>query len=229
MSDLPPLVGALALSVLAVLTVVLMVVEARRYVQRRMRPHLFWSVGLALVVVSLAIEAIFYAGGWSVPAAQSYFFLVALLVGVLSLGSAELLLPHQYRAPYAVYVAVLSAVTAYLCFVDPIGRGVLSGGVVTGNPSLGVLVASSCVTVPAAAIMVIGSIRSALQLRQWRLLYVAAGILVISAAGALYIVSIPITLYFAEFVGVFLLFVGFGGLPSRHASARGVPQVAGGA
>ncbi|HEY6239046.1 MAG TPA: hypothetical protein VIZ68_07680 [Thermoplasmata archaeon] len=229
MTILTPLAGALALVVLSVLTLLLAAVEARRFAARGGRAHLYWSAGLGLVVVTILFEAVFYSGAWSELLAQSYLFLVAVLVGLLSLGSAELLLPARARPIYAGYVAVTCAIVGYFSLTQPVAPSILSDGVFTGNPSLAVILASSLVTLPAAAVMVIGSLRSAVKLRQWRLLYVTAGILVISAAGTLYIVSVPITLYFAEFVGVLLLFIGFGGLPARSAARSPAPSAAGGA
>jgi len=223
-----PLAGSLALVVLAALTLLLAGVEARRYRERGLRAHLFWSAGLALVVVTILFEAVFYFGVWSEPLAQSYLFLVAVLVGLLSLGSAELLLPERARPIYAAYVVATSALVGYLSFTQSVSPTILSDGVFTGNPTLAVILASSLVTVPAAAVMVVGSLKSAFKLKLWRLLYVTAGILVISAAGTLYIVSVPITLYFAEFVGVLLLFVGFGGLPARSPTGSTAASPAGG-
>jgi len=220
MVDISPDAGTVSLVLLAALTTILAAVEARRYAQRSTRAHLFWTAGLALVVVTLLIEAVFYFGTWSAPLAQSYFFLVAILVGLLSLGSAELLLPMRARWAYAAYMVALMGVVGFYSFTEPVDASILSGGVVTGNPPLDVVVASTLLTVPAAALMVVGSVRSALQSRQWRLLSLAAGIVVISAAGGLYIVAVPITLYFAEFLGVFLIYVGFGGYPIGAAVRR---------
>jgi hypothetical protein len=212
--------GTISLLLLAALTAILAGVEVRRYRSRGGRAHLYWAGGLSLVAFTLAIEAVFYYGTWSTVLAQSYFFLVALLVGLLSLGSAELLLGPRARLTYGAYVALMSLAVAVFSFTEPIDSSILTGGVVTGNPPLDVVITSTLLTVPAAAVMVVGSVRSALKLRQWRLLSLAAGILVISAAGGLYIVSVPITLYFAEFVGVFLIYVGFGGFPIGAAHPR---------
>lgn len=225
MVGVSPDAGTVSLILLAALTCILAVVEARRYAARYVRAHLYWCAGLALVAASLLIEAVFYYGLWSPVLAQSYFFLVAVLVGLLSLGSAELLFPLRARIVYAAYTVAMMVAVGVYSFTRPIDVSILNGGVVTGNPSLEVVITSTLLTVPAAAVMVIGSVRSALQTRQWRLLSLAAGILVISAAGGLYVVSIPITLYFAEFVGVFLIYVGFGGFPlgSAHRRAASAP------
>jgi hypothetical protein len=220
MNLVSPTAGAIGLILLAALTSILAVVEARRYSERSARAHLFWTVGLVMVAVSLVVEAVFFYGTWSSVLAQTYFFLVAVLVGLLSMGSAELLFSVRAKWAYGAYMVGMMATVGFLSFSEPIDSSILSGGVVTGNPPIAVVIASTMLTVPAAAIMIYGSVRSAFQLRQWRLLSLAAGILVISAAGGLYIVSVPITLYFAEFVGVFLLYVGFGGFPIGSATRR---------
>jgi len=152
---------------------------------------------------------------------------VALLVGLLSFGSAENGLPAKWRRVYMAYVGVATAVVGYFCLVDPVSGSVLSQGVVTGNPSLGIVLSSTALTVPAATLMAGLALLGVYRKRVWRLAFIAAGILVISAAGGLYIVSIPVTLYYAEFIGVFLLYIGFGGVrPSTLR--RPTPAAAGG-
>ena len=202
----------ISIGVLALLAALLGVVEWRRYSAQGARSHLYWAVGLLLVFFTLFEEVIFYAGYWTSGLLSSYFFLVALLVGILSFGSAENGLPAKWRRVYMAYVTGATAVTAFFCLTTTVSGSVLSQGVVTGNPSLGIVLSSTALTVPAAALMAGLALLGVYRNRVWRLAYIAAGILVISAAGGLYIVSVPVTLYYAEFIGVFLLYVGFGGV-----------------
>ncbi|HEV2316646.1 MAG TPA: hypothetical protein VGV89_03625 [Thermoplasmata archaeon] len=211
----------LSLVVLSALTFVLGGFETRRWLSFRRRSELYWSVGLVLVGITLAQEAAVYAGYDAGPFLAFYFLLVALLVGILSLGSAELAFGPRWRRVYAAYLAAASALVAYFCFAGPISAQVVTAGVVTGSPGVGVIVASSLVTFPAAAIMAGGAILGVVRGRRWNLAYIAAGILVISAAGSLYIASFPVTLYYAEFAGVLLLFFGFVRLPAPSPAPSG--------
>ena len=202
----------ISLGVLGLLAATLGVVEWRRFKVQGARSHLYWSIGLVLVFFTLFEEALFFAGVWTSGLLSSYFFLVALLVGILSFGSAENGLPAKWRRVYMAYITLATAAVAFFCLTSPVSGAVLSQGIVTGNPSLGVILSSTALTVPAATLMAGLALLGVYRHRVWRLAYIAAGILVISAAGGLYIVSIPVTLYYAEFIGVFLLYVGFGGV-----------------
>ncbi len=209
-----------SLFLLAILALLLAVSEARRFRRQRLVAHLYWSIGLGLVFFTLFEEAVFYAGVWSDALIRSYLFLVAALVGVLSLGSAEVGMRPVVRRLYAAYVVATSAAVAFYCLTEPVSQGILTQGVVTGFPGLGIVLSSTALTVPAAAIMVVVSVLGAWRQHRWRLAYVAAGIVVISIAGALYVVQFPVTLYYAEFVGVILLYLGFGGV--RPSTVRTV-------
>ena len=79
----------ISLGVLGLLAALLGVVEWRRFRAQGARAHLYWSIGLFLVFFTLIEEVVFYAGYWTSALLGSYFFLVALLVGLLSFGSAE--------------------------------------------------------------------------------------------------------------------------------------------
>ncbi len=207
----------LSLVILGLAALLLGLAEFQRYRRSALRPHLYWSLGLGLVAVTIFEEAAFVNGLWSAGLVQSYLFLIAFLVGLLSLGSAEAGLTGAWKNAYFGYVAVVSAATLAFCLLEPVGPGILSGGIVTGSPPLGILVASSALTVPAAVLMVVSSLMQARRQRRWRLAWIALGIIVISIAGGLYIASIPETLYYAEFVGVVLLFLGFGGVRGLSA------------
>lgn len=208
---LPTTLGVVSLAVLAALAAVLSYAELRRFIAGNGRAHLYWGVGLVLVVVTLLEEAAFFAGVVADPLLRSYLFLVALLVGILSLGSAETGLSRRIRRGYSAFVLLVSVVLAFFSFTEPITAPLVAGGVVSGNPPVGILLASTLLTVPAAVLMTVLSLFAAYRQRRPRLALVAAGILVISVAGGLYVASFPMTLYAAEFVGVVLLFLGFGG------------------
>jgi hypothetical protein len=218
-----------SLSLLATAVVLLTVLEARKYRSTHHRPHLYWSIGLLLVVVTLAIEVVFYVGTWSQGLIRWYLFLVAVLVGVLSMGSAELSLSVRGQRVYAIYLLGSIALCAYVILQAPQSPSILSSGVVTGYPGLEVTLVSILVTVPASVLMAASSLWAAYGQRRWRPAWTAAGIIVISVAGALYIVSLPVTLYYAEFIGIVLLFVGFGGVPSPLAQSSPARFASGGA
>lgn len=201
-----------SIGVLGLLAALLGVVEWRRYTAQGTMSHLYWSVGLFLVFATLLEEAVFYAGVWTSALLDSYFFLVAVLVGILSLGSVENGLGPKWRRAYSAYVVAITALVAYFCATTVVSGSVLSQGVVTGSPGLGIVLSSTALTVPAAVLMAALALLGAYRHKVWRLAFIAAGIIVISAAGGLYIVAIPITLYYAEFIGVFLLYIGFGGV-----------------
>lgn len=212
-----------SIGVLAMVALLLALAEFRRYQSQRIRPHLYWALGLVLVTATLLEEAVFAVGVWNSAIVQSYLFIVALLVGVLSLGSAEANLTGRWRTAYFGYIGAMAAAVALFCAIEPPAPDILSGGILVGNPPLGVVVTSTLLTVPASILMAGTSLLAAKRLRRWRLASIAAGIIVISIAGALYIVSVPETLYYAEFAGVVLLFFGFGGVrPLPHRAAAPV-------
>lgn len=183
-------------------------------------PHLYWGIGLVLVFVTTLEEAVVYAGTVSAPLLTSYFVLVAILVGILSLGSAELVLKGRVKALWSSYILGLGALTAILGVVYPIpsAAAVLTGGVVTGNPPLAVLASSSLLTISASVMLAGSALYAAFWGKNWQLLYIAAGIIFISIAGSLFaFFSTPVLLYYAEFGGFVLLFLGFVKVPGLSA------------
>jgi len=170
-------------------------------------------VGLFLVFVTLAQEVPLYVGIWSEPLIQSYLILVAVLVGVLSLGSAELSLPGRWRTLWFGYMGAMSVALVVCGLIVSVPSSVVVDGVVSGQLPPVIEVVSSLITFPAAALLFVSSLYGAIRQRRLNLLYIAAGTAVISAAGALYIASFPAALYYAEFVGVVLLFLGFVKIP----------------
>jgi len=196
----------------------------RRYLEDRQTCHLYWGVGLALIAFTMAQEAVFYLGVWSTPFAQAYLVLVALLVGILSLGTAELSLRGWMHRLWFEFIALAGAAMIVVGILYPPARSIVVSGVVTGLPPTPVLIMSSIVTFPATLLLVGASGYGAFWQKRYHLLFIASGTAVIAAAGSLYIASFPLSLYYAEFAGTVLLFFGFVRLPIL--SPRTIPVAA---
>jgi hypothetical protein len=211
---------AASIVALSLIALVLAVLVLSRFRRERQLWNLYWGVGIFLVFFTLAEEASLYVGLWSQLLIRSYFVLVALLVGVLSLGSAELALKGRRKYLWFGFVGVASAACVVLGALTPVPSSIMFGGVVWGVPSMD-LVASSLVTIPSSLLLILTSLYGAIHQKRPRLLFITLGAAVIALSGSLYIVSFPATLYYAEFIGVVLLFFGFvnvGGRPGSHPS-----------
>jgi len=209
----------------AVIAVLLTGVVLWRYSHGHQRCHLYWGIGLALVAVTMAQEGAFYLGLWSEWFAQTYLVLVALLVGILSLGSAELSLKGWGRRLWWGYMGVTGAALVVVSFLSTVPSSIVVDGVVTGLPPIGIVVISSLVTFPASLLLIGSSLYGAIWQKRYHLLFIAVGTAVIAAAGSLYLVSFPLSLYYAEFVGVVLLFLGFVRVPGLSSYATPTPAV----
>ncbi len=95
-------------------------------------------------------------------------------------------------------------------------------GIITGDPPLLLIVISSLVTGPATIVLLASSVSSLRRSRDWRTLLLVAGALVLGAGGTFYIASFPVVLYYAEFIGIVLLFAG---LMSLKPMAPAAPAV----
>jgi hypothetical protein len=65
------------------------------------------------------------------------------------------------------------------------------------------------VTFPAAIILILIAALSYRKTRNPKLISIIIGVVVVSVAGTLYIVQFPAFLYYAEFIGILLLWIGF--------------------
>jgi hypothetical protein len=70
------------------------------------------------------------------------------------------------------------------------------------------LVLSSFVTVPATIVLLGFAVLSLRRSFHWKGLLMIAGASVLAGGGAFYIASFPVALYYAEFIGIVLLFIG---------------------
>ncbi len=208
---------AVAIGILSGVTLLLAAFLLRKYARGRRVSYLYWGSGILLIFVTLAEEAALYSGVWSQPLIRSYLVLVALLVGILSLGSAELSLRGRWKVLWFGYIGVTGVAVTVVGILTSVPSSVLYEGVVWGLPPMAIVVASSLMTIPGAMLLILASLYGAWTQKRWELLYITVGTIVISVSGSLYIVSFPTTLYFAEFVGVVLLFLGFVKVPGLSA------------
>ncbi|HYA54316.1 MAG TPA: hypothetical protein VEG42_01775 [Thermoplasmata archaeon] len=196
---------------LALLTSVLTILAGRGFV-RFFRTHrhsqLGWGVGLAFGGVATAIELAAYVGVVSSLMLQAYVFFSAAIVGTLSLGSVRAFRRPVYRNLYAGYIIAVSAVVGLFCFLTPVPASMVQSGVISGNPPVFLLVLSSFITVPATIVLLGFAVVSLRRSFHWKGLLMIAGASVLAAGGAFYIASFPVALYYAEFIGIVLLFIG---------------------
>ncbi|MCI4317500.1 MAG: hypothetical protein L3J96_03090 [Thermoplasmata archaeon] len=211
------LVGASLVS----LTVLLAVLSVRGFLQFRrghVRSQLMWASGLTCAAAAMLIEAVVFAGVVSSILLQSYVFLSAAIVGVLSLGATRILQRPRVEAAYTAYVLVSSGLVAVMCAVTPLPTSMVSAGIISGNPPVLLLVLSSLVTGPATVLLLTASYLSLRRSWRWQTLLMVAGAVILGAGGTLYIASFPVALYYAEFLGILILFLGLISMPQASAS-----------
>ena len=219
--------AAIAVS-LFVLSGLLAVLSARgvlRFGATRAPVQLAWTVGLLFATAAMLIESVVYLGVLSDALLAAYIFLSAAIVGVLSLGATRVLHSVRIQRAYAGYILATCALVGVASFSTPVPGGMVSGGIIDGNPSVLLVLLSSTVTFPATVVLLAASVVALRRTRDWQNLLMIAGALILGAGGTLYIASFPVALYYAEFLGIVLLFFGLVSL--AHRSTAPVPRTAG--
>ena len=186
----------------------LAVVITNRYMKKRGRPLLFWSSGMWLFALGVLLEIAFAMGAYSQLLIMAYLFIVALIVNALALGSIQLVSSNRVRNSYYLF-SVASVLLLLYSLVSADQGDLIRGYVVAGNPTDLVIIASSLITFPAAAVLVAVAYLGYRKRKDPRLLSIIAGVVIVSIAGTLYIVQYPAFLYVAEVLGIALLWYGF--------------------
>jgi hypothetical protein len=195
----------------------------RRYRAAPTRPQLMWGSGLIFATGAMAIEAAVYLGADTSLLLQAYVFFSAAIVGVLSLGATRILRHTKVEAGYLYYTVATCGLVGLFSFLTPLTPGsMVTGGIITGDPPLLLLVLSSLVTFPATVVLLTASYLSLRRSWRWQTLLMIAGALILGAGGTLYIASFPVALYYAEFLGIVLLFLGLISLPQSSANTTPV-------
>ncbi len=198
-------------SSLGLLGLALGILSARGFVkfaQTRSTAQLAWGVGLGFGTAAMGVELVAYVGVVSSVLLQFYVFFSAAIVGVLSLGSAHAFHRPGFERGYAAYTIAASGVVALFSFTTPMPDTMVVRGIISGNPPVLLLVLSSFVTVPATVVLLTAAVLSLKKSFRWRGLLMVAGASVLGAGGAFYIASFPVVLYYAEFIGILMLFAG---------------------
>ena len=180
----------------------------KHYVGGKNRSFLYWSAGMWLFAFAVLLEVVFSFSIYKPVLMGTYLFAVAVLVQMLSLGSLNLLKKRGFMLSYAVYSVIVDIFLLFSLVLTPVGN-IIINGVVFGALPLLVTIASSFVTFPAAAILIVTAVLSYRTRKSYKMLDIIAGTVVVSIAGTLYIAAFPAFLYFAEFIGILLLWFGF--------------------
>ena len=194
--------------VILILSAALAVLLTAKFLKKRQRSHLYWSIGLWLFAVDVLLEVAFAYGVYSELLIGVYLFTVALLVEFLALGSVQLVKSKRLRLSYYAFCVASTALLAYSIAVSHIGN-IITNYIVFGALPLLVTVMSIVVTFPAAAVLVAVAAVSYKRRRSKKMLSIIAGVVVVTVAGTLYIAAFPVFLYYSEFIGILLLWLGF--------------------
>ena len=191
-----------------VLTLGLAIIMSYRYVRKRSKPLLYWSTGMWFFVIGVLLEVIFAFGIYSEFLIALYLFVVAMVVESLAIGSMQLIKSIKLKSSYYLYSIITTVLLAYSLYASNIGN-VITNHIVFGVLPIFIVITSSIVTFPAAAILIAIAAISYLHRHSAKMLSIIAGVVVVSVAGTLYIAAIPAFLYYSEFIGILLLWLGF--------------------
>ena len=191
-----------------VLTLGLAIIMSYRYVRKHSKPLLYWSTGMWFFAIGVFLEVIFAFGIYSEFLIALYLFVVAMVVESLAIGSMQLIKSIKLKSSYYLYSIITTVLLAYSLYASNIGN-VITNHIVFGALPILIVITSSIVTFPAAAILIAIAAISYLHRHSAKMLGIIAGVVVVSIAGTLYIAAIPAFLYYSEFIGILLLWLGF--------------------
>ncbi len=194
--------------VVFILSLVLTIILTKSYLRNRKPSSMFWSLGMWAFTIGMLVEILFAVGIQSAALSSFYLFIVAVLVEFLALGSIQLVKSNRIKNVYMAF-CIISTVFLVYSFTASQAQSIVVNYVATGLPPLLVIYASSIITFPAAAVLAIVTLISYIHTKDLRNVSIIAGVVVVSVAGTLYIVSFPSLLYIAEFIGIVLLWIGF--------------------
>ena len=207
--------------IILLLSIGLSMIISLNLMRKRTVSLFYWSAGLWVFSISVAIEVAFAFGIFSGILINSYLFLVAIIVEFLALGSISLLNKKRITDSYLIFNIAADIFLLFSLATNNV-VDIITHGVVFGPLPILVTIASSIVTFPAAVLLVVISAVSYRKTRNKKLLSIIAGVIVVSIAGTLYIVAFPAFLYYAELAGIALLWLGF--VDFKSPGGKTVPE-----
>jgi hypothetical protein len=175
---------------------------------RKMYSYMFWGAGIWLFGFTTLLEAMFAINIYSTLLADMYLFLVILLVELLALGSIQLVKNAGYRKAYYAFATAVSLIALF--YIATANQPYLIVNYVVAAPlAINVALWSSVATFAASIVIVAVALKGYLYGHSRKLLSIIAGVIVVAVFGTLYIAALPEFLYFAEFAGMVLLWIGF--------------------
>lgn len=202
------LVAMVSTIAILILSAILAYFMSTKYAASRSLSTAFWSTGLWLFTLGVFEEVLFAYGIYNSILIKTYLAIVAVLVQFLAMGSLSLGSTKRLQLAYWIYSIVVFVFLFYSLVVSSIGN-IISSFVVFGPLPLLVIVGSSIITFPAAIILLVTAILTYRKTKSRKMLSIILGVIIVSVAGTLYIAKFPAFLYFAEFVGILLLWAGF--------------------
>jgi len=180
----------------------------RKYLKTRKLNLFYWSSGLVVFTLAVLLEILMANKIYSRLIIDIYLFLVAILVQFLALGSFALYNNKRFLSYYYIYSILATIFIIATLVFEPVGD-IIKMHIVYGVLPLGVTISSSFVTFPAAFFIILIAAISYKKFKNKKLLSIIAGVIIVAIAGTLYIAAIPVFLYYAEFIGILLLWIGF--------------------
>ncbi len=202
------LIVVLSTFVIAAAILVLADKLLKKYKKKHEISYVYWGLGLLLFGIAAFLETLFALNYYNGGLIDLYLFLVVLVVQLLSLGSVQFV-KREWIKRYYYYFSILIAIITAIAIVSTNQGNLMVNYVVAGLPSNNTIIASTIATVVSSITIVWIAAASYLKKRSWRMLSIIAGVIVVAIAGTLYIVSFPELLYYSEFLGMVLLWVGF--------------------
>ncbi len=203
--------GLFSLYIAAVLTLLLSLPLALylmfEYKRFRHKHFLWLSAAFWLFSIDTLLELLFSMGISTGLLVRLYLFIAAAMVNLLVIGVLGRVVHHTTIRAYKVYSVLTLIFLAYSVLASNVSSVVVKG-IVSGSVSSLIIIASSLITIPGAFILAGSSLYYYIDTRRIRTLSIFAGILIMSTGGFLYIASMPAVNYYADFIGILLLWIG---------------------
>ncbi len=208
----------------------------RQYIERRKPHQLAWTVGLLFYSVAAVMESYSeIARYWNPDVYRIYYVLAATLVAFLGLGTVYLIFKRRlWGHLFLAFILFTLAAFLYRALTADLITANLAPGITVGGGAMpdNVRVFSWFYTIPGTVFLLGGAIYSVIRFaakkeyayRMWANVIIAAGTIVIAAAGGMARAGQSVGLYPAEMVGAALLLWGFLKAGTIQKGAQGIRE-----